>query len=83
MSYLFFLVVGMVWGVFCGVCDARGILRNDRTIMQLLCGLAGYGVAWVAFWGQPEGGYWFLHLIVVVTVSQILHTFTRTRLSRP
>ncbi len=82
MSYVFFLFVGVLWGIFCGICDARGIMRNDRTIMQLLCGLLGYGVALVLFMGQPLGGLWILHLIEVVTVSQLVHNYTRARLSR-
>lgn len=82
MSYLFFLVVGLIWGVLCGFCDARGILRDDRTIMQLLTGLLGYAVAALLFWGQPEGGFWFLHLIEVVTISQLVHYKSRDLLSR-
>lgn len=82
MSYLFFLVVGLFWGVFCGFCDARGILRNDRPIMQLICGLIGYGAGWLLFWGQPEGGMWFFHLIIVVTVSQLVHYQARAFLTR-
>jgi hypothetical protein len=81
MSYLFFLVVGLFWGVLCGVCDARGILRDDRTIMQLLCGVAGYGISWLLFFGQPAGGLWFVHLVIVVVVSQLVHNFTRSKLS--
>lgn len=81
MSYLFFLVVGILWGVGCGYCDARGILRNDRAIMQLLAGVAGYAVAALLFWGQPDGGHWFIHLIEVVTVSQLVHVFVRSKLS--
>ena len=82
MSFLFFLVVGILWGVGCGICDARGILRNDRPIMQLLTGIVGYAIAWVLFLGQPEGGHWFLHLILVVTVSQLVHYQVRARLSK-
>lgn len=82
MSYLFFLVVGVFWGILSGLCDARGILRNDRTIMQLLTGLAGYGVAALLFWGQPDGGLWFFHLILVVTVGQLVHYKSREILSR-
>jgi len=81
MSYLFFLLVGLLWGVGCGVCDARGILRNDRAIMQLLTGLVGYGIAALLFWGQPEGGLWFFHLILVVTVSQLVHYAVRAKLT--
>lgn len=73
MSYLFFLVVGLFWGVGGAVCDARGFLRNDRPIMQLLTGIIGYAIAWALFLGQPEGGHWFIHLILVVTVSQLVH----------
>ncbi len=77
MSYLFFLVVGLFWGLLCGVCDARGIMRNDRTIMQLLAGLAGYGIAFALFFGEPAGGNLLLKLIVVVTVSQLVHSYSR------
>jgi len=73
MSYLFFLVVGLFWGVLCGFCDARGFFRYDRAIMQLLTGLVGYGVTWLLFWGQPEGGIMIVHLIEVVTISQLVH----------
>jgi hypothetical protein len=77
MSYLFFLLVGLLWGLGCGLCDARGILRNDRTIMQLVCAIPAYAISYVLFMGQPEGGFWLLHLIEVVTVSQLTHGWFR------
>lgn len=78
MSYLFFLLVGVVWGLGCGFCDSRGILRRDRVIMQILTGLIGYGVAWVLFgFGQPAGGLWLIHLIEVVVISGLLHNYSR------
>ncbi len=83
MSYAFFFMVGIFWGVFCGVCDAHRILCRDRSIMQLICGLLGYGVGWLLFHGQPEGGNWFVHLVVMVTVAQLAHIRTRARLSSP
>lgn len=81
MSYLFFLTVGILWGLLCAVCDVRGWLRNHRPLMQLACGLLSYGVAALIFWGQPAGGHWILHLILVVTVSGIIHAYSRTRLN--
>jgi hypothetical protein len=48
--------------------------------MQLLTGLVGYGITWLLFLGQPVGGHWFLHLILVVTVSQLVHYQVRARL---
>jgi len=81
MSYLFFLVVGLFWGLLCGFCDARGLLGGHRPIMQLFCGLLGYGITALLFWGAPAGGNWFLHLILVVTVGQLSHGFFRARLA--
>lgn len=80
MSYLFFLLVGVIWGLGCGFCDARGILRNDRVIMQIVTALVAYGISWVIFMGQPAGGFWIIHLIEVVVISGLLHNYTRDRL---
>jgi len=79
MSYLFFLVVGLFWGLLCGFCDARGLLGGRSPMTQLFCGLLGYGIAALFFWGQPEGGNWFMQLLVVVTVGQLSHSFWRAR----
>lgn len=82
MSYLFYLVIGVLWGLGCGYCDARGIMRNDRTIMQLLAAVVAYLVASLLFWGQPAGGIWIIHVIEVVAISGIVHNVSRARLAR-
>ena len=73
MMYLFWVIVGIVAGAVCAICDEGPKMSSDRrTLINFTSIIISYLVGTTLFGGaEPEGGVWLLQLILQIASTEI------------
>ena len=83
---LFWLVVGIIWGLLSGVMDHMNFLTKKFVLLDLrlaIGAVAGFAAAWALFRGLPgaDSKLTILWVLESVTIAQLLRNFVRNKLS--
>jgi hypothetical protein len=80
--YMFWVIFGVVAGLFCALLDEGKRMCSDRRLtIQLLSLIVGYTVAVVLFHFEPDGVNWLLTVIVQIACAEITFRLTRPYLA--
>lgn len=86
LNVLFGLILGTVWGSFCGLVRGKLWLAGGDPGTQLLRnavgGIAGYLIAWLILGQAASEAFNYLGLFVAIIPMVILENFIKNRLLR-